>query len=82
MFYERDDYFNKNTSSTGIINLVNVIYDDEFVQIINKLSNSIKSYFKITKKTISELNDNLTNLNNDVLFSKNIINDISSNNLI
>ena len=82
MFYERDDYFNKNTSSTGIINLVNVIYDDEFVQIINKLSNSIKSYFKITKKTISELNDNLTNLNNDLLFSKNIINDISSNNLI
>ena len=82
MFYERDDYFNKNTSSTGIINLVNVIYDDEFVQIINKLSNSIKSYFKITKKTIGEMNESLLNINNDSLFTKCVINDISMNDSI
>ena len=39
--------YEDNNSISGLINLANVVYDDEFVQIINKLSSSIKSYFKL-----------------------------------
>ena len=81
MLEEKDEYFEKNSSSR-LINLVNIVYDDEFVHIINKLSSSIKTYFKMAKKTISEINDNLSNLINDSLFIKCIINEISTNNTI
>ena len=61
MLEEKDEYFEKN-SSPKLINLVNIVYDDEFVHIINKLSSSIKSYYKMTKKIISEINENLSNI--------------------
>ena len=64
MIKNKDEYFEKNSSSR-LINLVNIVYDDEFVHIINKLSSSIKTYFKMAKKTISEINDNLSNLINN-----------------
>ena len=37
------NHYNSNT----VINLVNIIYDDEFVSLINNLSSSLKDYFKL-----------------------------------
>ena len=81
MLEEKDEYFEKNSSSR-LINLVNIVYDDEFVHIINKLSSSIKSYYKMTKNIISDINENLSNLINDSLYIKCIFNEISINNAI
>ena len=58
------------------------VIEDCVCWMINKVSSSIKSYFKITKKTIGEMNESLLNINNDSLFNKCVINDISMNDSI
>ena len=45
------------------INLFNVVYDDEFVFLINSLSSLIKNYFKLTRSSIAEINEGLGNIN-------------------
>lgn len=64
-------------NQTNIVNLVNVVYDDEIVLLINSLSKSIKEYYKSTKKAVSELNSIASSFSNQTLFTKCLINEIS-----
>ena len=51
-------YYNQNNSrnqiksnNNTVINLVNIIYDNEFVSMLNDLSSSVKDCFKLLIKT-------------------------------
>ena len=72
---KNSNYISNN--QTNIVNLVNVVYDDEIVLLINSLSKSIKEYYKSTKKAVAELNSIASSFSNQTLFTKCLINEIS-----
>lgn len=67
---------NYSANKTNIVNLVNVVYDDELVLLINSLSKSIKDYYKLTKKSLVEINSLSSTFSTQTLFTKCLTNEI------
>ena len=67
-------------SKNHIINFVNIIYDDEFVSLINNLSSSLKEYLKFLKNILNNIHEVISNLSNQTLYSKCLINECLSYN--
>jgi len=72
----RNPYNTKNR----IINFVNIIYDDEFVSLINNLSSSLKDYLKFLKNILNNIHEIISTLSNQTLYSKCLINECISYN--
>ena len=66
---------NHYNSNNTVINLVNIIYDDEFVSLINNLSSSLKDYFKLLKNLMNNIKEIISTLNNQTLYSKCLLNE-------
>ena len=66
---------NHYNSNNKVINLVNNIYDDEFVSLINHLSSSLKDYFKLLSKLMNNIREIASTLGNQTLFSKCLLNE-------
>ena len=62
------------------INLFNIIYDDDFVSLINGLSSTIKDYYKLTKLNINETTSFHNFLEKENLILKNTINEMNKTN--
>jgi hypothetical protein len=62
------------------INLFNIIYDDDFVSLINGLSSTIKDYYKLTKLNINETTSYHNLLQNEDIILKNTINEMKKSN--
>ena len=67
----------KNKRST--IDLANVVYDEEFVSLINSLSTSIKNYYSLTLSILRDLYNNSISIDNNLIYSKCLINEINYN---
>ena len=67
----------KNKRST--IDLANVVYDEEFVSLINSLSTSIKNYYSLTLNILRDLYNNSISIDNNLIYSKCLINEINYN---
>ena len=67
----------KNKRST--IDLANVVYDEEFVSLINSLSTSIKNYYSLTLNILKDLYNNSISIDNNLIYSKCLINEINYN---
>ena len=66
---------NHYNSNNTVINLVNIIYDDEFVSLINNLSSSLKDYFKLLNKLLNNIKEIISTLSNQTLYSKCLLNE-------
>ena len=66
---------NQVKSNNTVINLVNIIYDNEFVSLINDLSSSLKNCFKLINDSLKNIKDISSSLGNQIIYSKCIIND-------
>ena len=62
-----------------IIDLANVVYDEEFVSLINSLSSTIKNYYTLTLNIIRDLYNNSLVIDNNSIYSKCLINEINYN---
>ena len=62
-----------------IIDLANVVYDEEFVSLINSLSSTIKNYYTLTLNIIRDLYTNSLVIDNNSIYSKCLINEINYN---
>ena len=69
-----------NVNTESIYNLSSNIYDDEFVNLINQLSESIKEYFKISKYNAKETNNYLLLFDKQWKEIKDSLKPISQNN--
>ena len=69
---------NHYNSNNKVINLVNYIYDDEFVSLINNLSSSLKDYFKLLSKLMNNIREITSTLGNQTLYSKCLLNECLS----
>ena len=69
---------NHYNSKKKVINLVNYIYDDEFVSLINNLSSSLKDYFKLLSRFMNNLREITSTLGNQTLYSKCLLNECLS----
>ena len=67
----------KNKRAT--IDLANVVYDEEFVSLINSLSSTIKNYYNLTLNIIRDLYNNSLVIDNNSIYSKCLINEINYN---
>ena len=67
---------NYSANKTNIVNLINVVYDDDLVLLINSLSKSIKDYYKLTKKSLVEVNSLSSTFSTQTLFTKCLTNEI------
>ena len=67
----------KNKRAT--IDLANVVYDEEFVSLINSLSKTIKIYYTLTLNIIRDLYNNSLVIDNNSICSKCLINEINYN---
>ena len=67
----------KNKRAT--IDLANVVYDEEFVSLINSLSSTIKNYYTLTLNIIRDLYNNSLVIDNNSIYSKCLINEINYN---
>ena len=67
----------KNLRNT--IDLANVVYDEEFVSLINSLSKTIKIYYTLTLNIIRDLYNNSLVIDNNSIYSKCLINEINYN---
>ena len=61
------------------IDLANVVYDEEFVSLINSLSTIIKNYYSLSVKIIKDLYNNSLIIDNNIIYSKCFINEINYN---
>ena len=61
------------------IDLANVVYDEEFVSLINSLSTTIKNYYSLSIKIIKDLYNNSLIIDNNIIYSKCFINEINYN---
>ena len=66
-------------NKTATIDLVNVVYDEEFVSLINSLSKTIKNYYTLTLNIIRDLYNNSLVIDNNSIYSKCLINEINYN---
>ena len=67
----------KNLRNT--IDLANVVYDEEFVSLINSLSKTNKIYYTLTLNIIRDLYNNSLVIDNNSIYSKCLINEINYN---
>ena len=78
---KNNSYYNGNISrnqiksNNTVINLVNIIYDNEFVSLINELSSSLKECFKLINKLVNNIKEISASFGNQIIFSKCLIND-------
>ena len=75
-------YYNQNNSrnqiksnNNTVINLVNIIYDNEFVSMLNDLSSSVKDCFKLFIKLLNNIKDISSTISSQTLYSKCLIKD-------
>ena len=61
------------------IDLANVVYDEEFVSLINSLSTTIKNYYTLTFNIIKDLYNNSISIDNNSIFAKCLINEMNYN---
>ena len=61
------------------IDLVNVVYDEEFVSLLNSLSSNLKNFYTITLNIIKDLYNNSLVIDNNSIYSKCLINEINYN---
>jgi len=61
------------------VDLMNVVYDEEFVSLLNSLSSYIKNFYSTTLNTIKDLYNNLLKINYHTINSKCLINEINYN---
>ena len=73
----RSNSYRKNKRTT--IDLANVVYDEEFVSLINSLSKTIKIYYTLTLNIIRDLYNNSLVIDNNSICSKCLINEINYN---
>ena len=69
----------KRKSHKRKIDLLNVVYDEEFVSLLNSLSSYIKNLYTISLNIIKELNNNFLIIENHSIYSKCLINEINHN---
>ena len=74
-FYSTNNSRNQFKSNNKVINLVNIIYDHEFVAIINDLSSSLKNCLKLLNKLINNIKEISASLGNQIIYSKCLLND-------
>ena len=79
-FKSENNSRNLNNSKNHIINFVNIIYDDEFVSLINNLSSSLKDFLKFLKNILNNIHEVISTLSNQTLYSKCLINECISYN--
>ena len=60
------------------INFFNIIYDDDFISLLNGLSSSIKEYYNLTKLNINSTTNYTNNIENQDLLIKNILKEITN----
>ena len=65
--------------SKKTIDLANVVYDEEFVSLLNSLSSYIKNFYSITTNIIKDLYNNSLIIDNNSIYSKCLINEINYN---
>jgi len=70
-------FINKKDSSDNKkdINMINFIYDDEFVGLINQLSTAIKDFFKHSRSFFSTMKNSSDSIIDQILYSKSNISD-------
>ena len=73
--YNSNNSRNQIKSNNTVINLVNIIYDNEFVSLINELSSSLKDCFKLLNKLLYNIKEISTTLSNQTLYSKCLLKD-------
>ena len=61
------------------IDLLNVVYDEEFVSLINSLSTYIKNFYTVSLKIVKDLSNNSLIIDNNSIYSKCLINEINYN---
>ena len=69
----------KNNHQKKSIDLLNVVYDEEFVSLINSLSSYIKNFYSISLNIIKDLYNNSLMIDNNSIYSKCLINEIKYN---
>ena len=74
-YYNGNISRNQIKSNNTVINLVNIIYDNEFVSLINNLSSSLKDCFKLINNSLKNIKDISSSLGNQIVYSKCLIND-------
>ena len=84
--YRNNSYYNngiysrnQHKSNNTVINLVNIIYDNEFVSLINNLSSSLKDCFKLLNELLYNIKEISVTLGNQILHSKCLLNDLNKN---
>ena len=74
-YYNSNNSRNQFKSNNTVINLVNIIYDNEFVSLINELSSSLRDCFKLLNKLLNNVKEISTTLNNQTLYCKCLLKD-------
>ena len=69
----------RHIQNTKKIDLINVVYDEEFVSLLNSLSSNVKSFYTITSNIIKDLYNNSLVIDNNSIYSKCLINEINYN---
>ena len=74
-YYNSNNSRNQFKSNNTVINLVNIIYDNEFVSLINELSSSLKDCYKLLNKLLNNVKEISSTLNNQTLYCKCLLKD-------
>ena len=73
---ENNNKVNLKIKNNKIKNVMNYIYEDQFINLVNSVSSSIKEYFKNNKLYMNNLKLCIDGINEQTLFSKSAVNDI------
>ena len=65
-----------NITNKRFKNIMNYIYDEQFINLVNSVSSSIKDYFKNNKLYMNNLKICIDGINEQTLFTKSAVNDI------
>ena len=76
---KKNKYNTKHHKKT--FDLKNAVYDEEFASLLNSLSLYIKNFYSTTLNTIKDFDNNLLDINNYIIRSKCLINEINYNNI-
>ena len=74
---KKNKYNQSNHKKT--VDLMNVVYDEEFVSLLNSLSLYIKNFYSTTLNTIKDIDNNLLKIKYHIINSKCLINEINYN---
>ena len=73
---DKQNIENSNIINSKKLNVMNYIYDEQFITLINAVSSSIRDYFKNNKIYMNNLKLCTDIINEQTLFSKSAVNDI------